>query len=255
MTATTAAGVPGNLPRHRPDGPNEGSCCRGPSPADGAEIWEYQLQRKTEGVDSGPNLTAVYSEDGTSYVDGGLSCRRDLELPRCGRSASSVGTCWTGTGRRSEPLLPDTRGPVQPAHRAGSHGRREPDRPVLVTAPAAGGGTANRLPGGTLNRQRRPQDLAAGGPAWVTPWTYSHTGLLSGDHPDHYRVAACQRLQRGSLLRRRHRPPPPEPRSTVQRECATDLRLTQRRAGPGEHRLGTTDRRRRDAGDRLPVPV
>ena len=217
VTATTAAGVPGNF-RAQANGPNE-IVLSWTKPGGGAEIWEYQLQRKTEGVDW-TLLTAVYSEDGTSYVDGGLSAGGTWSYRV--RAISIVGgSLLDGDWSAVRTATTDSGGPDNPpTGLAATAGENRID--LSWTAPAAGGGTVTgyRVEHSTGNGDPRTwQRVASVG----NTLTYSHTGLLSGT-THHYRVAAVSGSSAGPFSAEASATTTGTP--TTVPEMPTDLRLT-----------------------------
>ncbi len=181
-SATTAAGLPGNL-RAEANGPNE-IVLTWNKPVGGDQIWEYQLERKTEGIDW-VHHASVYPEQGTSYVDSGLSAGGTWSYRL--RAVSYVGSeIIYGDWTAEVSATTDSGGPDNAPTGLTATVNGETRIDLSWTAPTAGGAAVTGY---------RVEHSADGGETWgsiatlgnVT--TYSHTGLLSGT-THHYRVAA-----------------------------------------------------------------
>ena len=191
-TAATAAGVPRNF-RAQANGPNE-IMLSWNKPTGDAEIWEYQIERKTEGVDW-THLAAVYSEEETSYVDDGLSPGGTWSY-RVRAVSIAAGNLLAGEWSAEASATTDSGGPEPP---------KDP------TA-AADGENAIKLSwtepedNGSPITGYRIEHSTDGGATWAllrarhSGTTYSHTGLPSGTS-HHYRVAAINRNGRSPFSR------------------------------------------------------
>ena len=181
-TAATAAGVPRNF-RAQANGPNE-IVLSWNKPTGDAEIWEYQIERKTEGLDWS-HLATVYPQDGTSYVDDGLSPGGTWSY-RVRAISIAAGNLLAGEWSAEASATTDSGGPANAPTGLTATANGESRIELSWTAPAAGGGTVTGY---------RVEHSADGGVTWEliatlgNTTTYSHTGLLSGT-THHYRVAA-----------------------------------------------------------------
>ena len=187
-TATTAAGVPGNF-RAQANGPNE-IVLSWNKPSGDAEIWEYQIERKTEGLDW-TRLAVVYPGQGTSYADSGLSAGGTWSY-RVRAISIADGNLLEGDWSAEASATTDAGGPANAPTGLTATANGENRIELSWTAPAAGGGTV------TGYRVEHSTD----GMTWklvaslgnVT--SYSHTGLMSGT-THHYRVAAVSGSKAG----------------------------------------------------------
>ena len=180
-TATTAAGVPGNF-RAQANGPNE-IVLSWNKPSGDAEIWEYQVQRKTEGVDWSL-LAVVYPEQGTSYVDSDLSAGGTWSY-RVRAISIADGNLLEGNWSAEASATTDSDGPANAPTGLNATPNGENAIVLSWTAPAAGGGSVTGYRIEHSSDGVKWERLATLGN--VT--TYSHTGLMPGT-THYYRVAA-----------------------------------------------------------------
>ncbi len=184
VTAVTAAGVPRNF-RAQANGPNE-ILLTWAKPSGDAEIWGYQIQRKTEGVDWSL-LTTVYVEDGTSYVDGGLSAG-DTWTYRVRAISIADGSLLEGDWTAEASATTSSGGPESPKDLAAEADGANAIK-LSWTEPEDNGAPI------TGYRIEHSTDVGA---TWAllrarhSGTTYLHTGLPSGT-THHYRVAAINR--------------------------------------------------------------
>ena len=179
--ATTAAGVPAGF-RAVANGPNE-VVLSWTAPSGDAEVFEWEVQRSTEGVDW-VRVATVYPEQGTRYVDGGLAAGGTWSYRVRAFSIAGGSMLW-GDWSAARTVTTDSGGPDNPpAGLVATPGENRVD--LSWTAPAAGGGavTGYRVEhstgdAGTWERVASLGDTLA----------YSDTGLLSGT-THRYRVAA-----------------------------------------------------------------
>ena len=184
VMATTAAGPPGNF-RAEANGPSE-IVLTWTKPVGDVQVWEYEVQRKTEGI-TWVRLATVYPEDGTSYVDDNLSPGGTWSY-RVRAVSIAGGNLLAGDWSAEASATTDSGGPEAP---------KDP-------AAVADGENATKLSwtepedNGSPITGYRVEHSTDGGGTWAllrarhSGTAYSHTGLPSGT-THHYRVAAINR--------------------------------------------------------------
>ena len=189
-TATTAAGAP-RLTASA-NGPNE-IALSWSKPGGDAEIFEYQIERKTEGIDW-VHHAVVYPETGTSWVDAGLTAGGTWSY-RVRAISLSGGHTLEGEWSAEASATTDSGGPANAPTGLTATADGENRIDLSWTAPAAGGGsvTGYRVEHSTDEGESKTWERVA---TLGNVTSYSHTGLMSGtDH--YYRVAALSGRQGG----------------------------------------------------------
>ena len=188
-TAATAAGAP-RLTASA-NGPNE-IRLTWTRPA-GGEIFEYQIERKTEGIDW-VHHAVVYPETGTSWVDAGLTAGGTWSY-RVRAISLSGGHTLEGEWSAEASATTDSGGPANAPTGLTATDDGENRIDLSWTAPAAGGGsvTGYRVEHSTDEGESKTWERVA---TLGNVTSYSHTGLMSGT-THHYRVAAVSGSKAG----------------------------------------------------------
>ena len=213
-TATTAAGAPRLTAAA--NGPNE-IALSWSKPGGDAEIFEYQLERNTEGSDWS-HLATVYPEDGRSYADVGLSAGATWSY-RVRAISLSGGHTLEGDWSAEVSATTDSGGPANAPTGLTATADGENRIDLSWAAPAAGGGsvTGYRIEHSADGMKwQRLRDRHAG-------TSYRHAGLMSG-MTYHYRVAALSGSRGGPYSTSASATTAGEP--TTVPGTPTDLRVT-----------------------------